>query len=238
METTIDTIINDSIKICQPKKGFRFSIDAVYLSWFTKTTKEQRFIDIGSGSGIISALMVKLNKILQIDALEMQEIMNDCLEKTLMLSYLHNNVSILKYNIKEYKPSFQYDGAVCNPPYRDPNSGHVPKDETERNARFTSTMCADDIFAFCRSYLKFGAGLFMSYDADMMPALFESAFKHGFEAKRLMPVCPDINVKPKIILIEFRKGGKRELSFEAPLYQKINGAESEINKKILAGEWN
>lgn len=238
MELTIDTIINDSVKICQPKSGFRFSIDAVYLSWFSRTLKNQHFIDIGSGSGVISALLVKMNRISKIDALEMQDVMHDCLQKTLTLCGLHNNVSILKYDIKKYKSSFQYDGAVCNPPYRDPNSGHLPKDETERNARFTSTMCADDVFAFCRSYLKFGAGLFMSYDADMMPSLFESAFKYGFEAKRLMPVCPDIHIKPKIILIEFRKGGKRELSFEAPLYQKINGQESEINKKILSGEWD
>ena len=236
--TSIDTIITEDIKICQPVKGFRFSTDAVYLSWFVRSSPSQHLIDIGSGSGVISAILAKMGKAGRIDAVEMQEEMAQCLTKTISLSNIQNTVSLLIKDIREYRPDFQYDGAVCNPPYRDPSSGHVSKNPTELNARFATTMKADDVFAFCRSFLKFGSPLFMSYDADMMPVLFESAFRHGFEAKRLIPVCPDINMKPKIILMEFRKGGKRELSFEAPLYQKINGEDSETHKKIIGGQWN
>lgn len=238
MKYTYDTIISDRIKICQPEKGFRFSSDAVYLSWFVKSIGVKRIVDIGSGSGVIAAILSIVRNIKHIDAVEMQESMFDCLIDTVQKSQLEKTVFPIKTDIREFRPKYQYDAAVCNPPYRDPSSGHLPKDETELNARFTTTMRPDDIFSFARSYLKFGAGLFMSYDADMMPMLFESAFKFGFEAKRLMPVCPDINMKPKIILIEFRKGGGRELSFDAPLYQKINGVQSPMAAKILSGEWD
>ncbi|MCD8552782.1 methyltransferase [Seleniivibrio sp.] len=237
MQKTIDPIIKSDIRICQPENGFRFGVDSVYLAWFAQLSGNKRIVDIGSGSGVITALLVKLKGIKQCDAVEMQPVMFNCLDETVGLCEIQNNVKQMNIDIRSYRPDFQYDGAVCNPPYRDPSSGRVPTDETELNARFTTTLTADDIFSFCRSFLKFGAGLFLSYDADMMPVLFESANKFGFEAKRLMPVCPDINVKPKVILMEFRKGGKRELSFEAPLYQKINGVPSPMHENIFSGEW-
>jgi tRNA1Val (adenine37-N6)-methyltransferase len=237
MSYTIDTIISEDLLICQPKNGFRFGVDSVYLAWFSQLAGNKTIIDIGSGSGVISALLAKLKGIKRIDAVEMQPVMFKCLEQTIEVCQIQNNVKLLNTDLRSYRPDFQYDGAVCNPPYRDPASGHVPEDITELNARFTTTLTADDIFSFCRSFLKFGSPLFLSYDADMMPVLFESANKFGFEAKRLMPVCPDINVKPKVILMEFRKGGRRELSFEAPLYQKINGEPSPMHKKIFTGEW-
>lgn len=236
-ENTVDPIIKGDIQIFQPKNGFRFGVDSVYLAWFSQVSVNKRIIDIGSGSGVISALLAKLKNVKSIDALEMQPIMFNCLQRTVDVCQIQNNVKLLNLDIRSYRPDFQYDGAVCNPPYRDPSSGRVPEDETELNARFTTTMTADDIFSFCRSFLKFGAPLFLSYDADMMPVLFESAHKYNFEAKRLMPVCPDVNIKPKVILMEFRKGAKRELSFESPLYQKINGEPSPLHNKIFSGEW-
>lgn len=238
MKHTYDTIINPEISICQPEKGFRFSSDAVFLSWFVKTAGVRRIADVGSGSGIVSALISLMRGIERIDAIEMQDVMYGCLTNTIQKCGLDGRVIPVQADIREFRPQYKYDAIVCNPPYRDPSSGHLPKDETELNARFCTTMNADDLFAFANSFLNYTAGLFLSYDADMMPALFESAFRHGFEAKRLMPVCPDIDIKPKIILMEFRKGGGRELSFESPLYQKINGQISPQVKKILSGEWN
>ena len=235
--STINSLIFNDLLVCQPDSGFRFTSDSVYLSWFTRSFINKKYIDIGSGSGVISALLVRLKRAGVIDAIEMQNEMIKCLRETLSLSNIHNSVSVIEGDIRTYRPDFQYDGAVCNPPYRDPSSGHLPEDETGLNARFTTTMKAEDVFSFCRSFLKFGSPLYMSYDADMMPVLFEAAFRYGFEAKRLMPVCPDVHIKPKIILIEFRKGGKRELSFEPPLFIKINGQETELHKKIFNGDW-
>ncbi|WP_415238555.1 tRNA1(Val) (adenine(37)-N6)-methyltransferase [Seleniivibrio woodruffii] len=234
---TNDSIIKPEILICQPADGFRFGVDSVYLAWFAQVSGKKRIIDIGSGSGVISALLAGLKRVGQIDAAEMQAPMFSCLERTVEQCGLGHIIKPLNVDIRTYRPDFQYDAAVCNPPYRDPSSGKVPQDETELNARFTTTMNADHLFSFCRSFLKFGASLFLSYDADMMPALFDAGFRYGFEAKRLMAVCPDINIKPKVVLMEFRKGGKRELSFEPPLFQKINGEPSPLHTKIFTGEW-
>jgi len=232
------TIVDSDILISQPEKGFRFSVDSVYLSWFVCYKKNRKVLDIGSGSGVIAALLAKKRGFENITALEMQDKMAECLKETVIHSEIEDIVKVVQADIKEYRPDGEYDIAVCNPPYRDASTGRVPADETELNARFTNTMCADDVFRFCKSYLKNSGSLYLSYDADLMQDLFESAVKHGFEAKRLMPVCPDIYKRPKIILIEFRKNTGREMIFESPLYQEINGKQSEQDKRIMTGDWN
>lgn len=231
-------IVESDILVCQPEKGFRFSVDSVYLSWFICQKKNKKVIDIGSGSGVISALLAKKKGFTDITALEKQDVMAECLKETILKSCLESKVKLVHRDIKEYKPDCEFDIAVCNPPYRDASTGRVPENETELNARFTTTMKADDVFRFCRSYLKNSGSLYLSYDSDLMQDLFESALKYGFEAKRLQPVCPDVGKRPRIILIEFRKNVGREMIFEAPIYQKINGEQSEQDKKIMQGDWS
>jgi tRNA1Val (adenine37-N6)-methyltransferase len=238
MSLYIKSIVDKDILICQPEKGFRFSVDSVYLSWFVCYKKDKKVLDIGSGSGVISALLAKKRGFCEITALEMQDKMTECLKQTVISSEIEEIVKVVQADIKEFKPDGEYDIAVCNPPYRDASTGRVPADETELNARFTNTMCADDVFRFCKRYLKNAGSLYLSYDADLMQDLFESATKYGFEAKRLMPVCPDIHKRPKIILIEFRKNTGREMIFESPLYQEINGEQSEQDKRIMTGDWS
>jgi len=230
-------MITENIRICQPEKGFRFSVDSVYLAWFVRFKKKTSVLDIGSGSGVIAALLSGLRGFDNVTALEYQEKMFNCLLATVNESRLEEKIRPVQADIRTYRPDSEFDIAVCNPPYRDPSTGRVPADVTELNARFTTTMKAEDVFCFCKSYLKNAGSLYLSYDADMMPDLFEASGDYGFEAKRLMPVCPDIGVKPKIILMEFRKNVGREMIFEAPLYQKINGEPSETDRKIMTGQW-
>lgn len=238
MSVTINSIVTEEVLVCQPENGFRFSADSVYLAWFVRFKKDIRVADIGSGSGVISALLAKLRGFKSIDAVEMQDVMFECLLKTVELSGLTETVKPVKSDIKSFIPDRGYDIAVCNPPYRDPSTGRVPVDETELNARFTTTLDAEGVFRFCKSRLNNRGSLYMSYDADMLGGLFEAAFRYGFEPKRLMPVCPDLGVRPKIVLAEFRRGVGREMIFEAPLFQKINGVQSGQDKNIMTGKWD
>jgi len=237
MQYSYNSIISQKVIICQQEAGFRFSVDSVYLAWLVNFKKNSRVIDIGAGSGVISSLLAVIKGFDKIDAVELQMKMYECLVNTIDRSGLNGRVIPTNSDIKKYKPNYEYDIAVCNPPYRDPSTGRIPTDVTELNARFTTTMHVSDVFRFCKSYLKNSGSLYLSYDSDMLADLFEAGLKYGFEPKRLVPVCPDIGVKPKIVLMEFRKNVGREMSFEPPLYQKINGVQSETDKNIMQGKW-
>ena len=52
----IDDLQRDGLKIIQNKEKFCFGIDAVLLSDFAKVKKDERVLDIGTGTGIIPIL--------------------------------------------------------------------------------------------------------------------------------------------------------------------------------------
>jgi len=229
-EYSIDTILNKDIKICQPEKGFRFSIDSIILSNFVKYQKKiKNIIDIGSGCGIISILLFKLYDFKNIDAVEYQDTMYNCLVETIKLNRCENAITPIKCDIRQFKPEKRYGLIISNPPYRSSASGKTCDSFEENIARFTDTLTIKDIFKFAGSYLENLGSLYLSYDADLTEEVLSICRDYHLEPKRMMFFHPDIDKPAKLTFIEFKKGGKTELKIEPPLFQKING---EINKKF------
>jgi tRNA1(Val) A37 N6-methylase TrmN6 len=53
---TLDTFYRGRIRVLQPKKGYRFSVDAPLLADFIRTRAGDEALELGTGSGIISLL--------------------------------------------------------------------------------------------------------------------------------------------------------------------------------------
>ena len=68
---TIDTLKGGAVRIFQPKRGYRFSIDAVLLAHFINPKKnETSLLEIGAGSGVVSFLLAHLHPHLNITAVD------------------------------------------------------------------------------------------------------------------------------------------------------------------------
>jgi tRNA1Val (adenine37-N6)-methyltransferase len=231
-----DSIIRKEISICQPEKGFRYTSDSVFLSDFVKYRKNRKVIDIGSGSGVISVLLACLKGFEDIDALEIQEKMFVCLQKTVRASSLEGIVRPVFGDVREYKPDVRYDIAVCNPPYREPGTGKVPEDYSERISRFNDTMKLADLFGFCRSYLKDGGSLYICIDSDMLADVFYEGRNFKMEPKRLRMVHSYNDAPARMALVELRKGSKRELLTEPPLILKEKDGRNTDEVRRIFGE--
>lgn len=232
MNKTYDSIVRKDIVICQPEDGFRFSVDAVMLADFVKPSAKSKTIDIGSGSGVIAALIAKLKGYQDIDALELQENMFSCLTETVKINGLEDMVKPVLGDLRTYRPDFHYDAAVSNPPYRKESSGKIPPTLTERTARFNETMNLDDLFGFCKSFLKSGGSLSICIDSDLLADVFVIARKNRLEPKRMRLVHPDAGTAARTALIEFRRDGKAELLIEPPLIMRLNGEYTEEMRRI------
>ncbi len=232
MNKTYDSIVRKDIVICQPEDGFRFSVDAVMLADFVKPSAKSKTIDIGSGSGVIAALIAKIKGYQDIDALELQENMFSCLTETVKINGLEDMVKPVLGDLRTYRPDFHYDAAVSNPPYRKESSGKIPPTLTERTARFNETMNLDDLFGFCKSFLKSGGSLSICIDSDLLADVFVIARKNRLEPKRMRLVHPDAGTAARTALIEFRRDGKAELLIEPPLIMRLNGEYTEEMRRI------
>ncbi len=236
INTTIDSIIFPHIKICQPAKncGFRFGSDSLLLSYFANIKKGSLIADVGSGSGIISVL-VSLMYQSKVTAIEIQEEMFYCLQKTISLCNLENSITAINADIKNFKNRELFDGIICNPPYRKIGTGKLSNTENSCKARFSSEMDLNILMAFAKQNLKYGGKIYFSYDADMASEAFLLCISNNFEPKRLRFVYPSPNKNAKLLLMECVFGGGREIKIEPPLFQNSN--DNTEYENIFKGLW-
>ncbi len=236
INTTIDSIVFPNIKICQPdkKSGFRFGSDSVILSYFSRIKSGSFVADVGSGSGVIAALISSIYDV-NVVAIEIQEEIFSCLKETINLSNLNNKITPINCDILEYKKDKSFDVVISNPPYRKIGTGKISENETESKARFSYNMDLESLLKFSKSNLKYGGKLCFSYDADMSVDAISICRNYNFEPKRLRFVYPDINKQAKLILIECVFGGGKEINIEPPLFQA--GIYSDEYTNIFRGVW-
>lgn len=235
MDTTADSIIFPEIKICQPALGgFRFGCDSPLLAYFARIKKGANIADVGSGSGVIAALIAKIYGA-KVTALEIQEEMFSCLKETVKLCMLENIVTPVLADIRQYRSGKPFDAVVCNPPYRKAGTGKVSGSIVERNARFSYTMGLEELVKFCKINMKYGGKLFFSYDADMLADAAAICRENNMEPKRLRLVYPSPDKPAKLMLMECVFGGGTELIIEPPLFQQGFGNEYD---NIFKGNWS
>jgi tRNA1Val (adenine37-N6)-methyltransferase len=236
---TIDHIISEDIKICQPAKGFRFGIDSCILAWFASVKRKDAVLEAGAGSGVISVLLAKLKGVKRIVSVELQETLYVHLLKTVEINALEQVITPVRSDIKLYKPSVLLDFIIANPPYRKSATGLTNADPSKRSARFDKDMTLEDLLVFAGKYLRFGGRLAFSGAADRLADAIFLSRKHGMEPKRLQFLYSSPQKKGRIFFLESIYGGREELILCPPLWPpglNDRDADSPCNL-ILQGKW-
>ena len=237
MEYSFDHMIFSDNIICQPKEGgFRFGCDSPILAYFTKAKKNWHVADVGSGSGIIASLIYRIYGS-KVTAIELQPEMFSCLERTVNMNNYSENISIINRNIKDIKKEYAFDAVVCNPPYRNLNTGKIAPDVVSNIARFTMEMNIEDLVLFAKRNLKNNGKLFFSYDADLLSDALFICKKNNLEPKRLLFLHKDINSKAKLVFVECSLNGGVELTIEPPLIQTGDENITRPYNNIFNGIW-
>jgi len=237
VEYTFNSMIFNDITICQLKNnGFRFGCDSPVLAWFTHAKKKWHIADVGSGSGVIAALIARAYNA-KVTAIEMQAEMFECLKQTVSLCNMQDKISVINADIRQMKKEKLYDAVVCNPPYRHAGTGKTAKDEIANKARFTITMNIEDVVKFAKGSLKHQGRLFFSYDADMLIEALHICKINNLQPKRILSLHKDISSKAKLVFVECMLAGGEELCIEPPLFQQ---GEKEVTARydnIFNGIW-
>ena len=134
----IDDLEFAGLKIIQNNKWFKYGVDSVLLSDFSKKMKKNsKVLDIGTGTGIISILLAKKTQCKEIIGIEIQEDIADMAKRSVELNNLEDKIKIINdniLNIEKYFPNEYFDYVVTNPPYQKENSG-LTKDEAIERAK-------------------------------------------------------------------------------------------------------
>lgn len=229
----IDDLQYKGLKIIQDSTGFCFGIDAVLLANFAEVKKDQRVIDLGTGTGIIPILLAGKTQAREIIGIEIQYDVADMAKRSIILNELQDRVKVINEDIRNLLQMFrkgEFDIVTSNPPYKHVGSGIVNPDDSKAIARHEIKCTLEDVISVSSDLLKDGGRFFMVHRPERIVDIIYFMRKYKLEPKTLRFVHPNTSKKPNLLLIEGLKGGKAFLKFMDPLY--IYDAEGNYTKEI------
>ena len=208
--------VNDDLRLIQDMEGLTFGTDALLLAGYVNG-KFKRGVELGSGSGIISMLLLTRGKVEKVTALEVQEHYADLTRRNTELNGLTDKMECLCTDVREYIPSTEAELVFTNPPYMKTDSGKKNLAEKKNIARHEVN---GDIYDFCKSarkMLKFGGNFVAVYRPDRLIDLIDAMRSSKIEPKRMTLVYADTDSEPSMALIEGKAGGRSGLLLTKPL---------------------
>ena len=218
--------VNDSLELIQDTEGLTFGTDALLLAGYI-SGKYKRGCELGSGSGIISMLLLSRNKIDNVTALEVQKEYASLTKRNAELNRLSERLEALCTDVRDYRASADFDIVYTNPPYMKVTSG---KENLESKKNIARHEVMGDISDFClatKRILRFGGSFAVVYRPDRLTDLICAMREAKLEPKRITFVHADTNSEPSMVLISAVKGGAEGLKIMPPLF---------LNHPLLDGD--
>lgn len=218
---TTDTFFNGRLLVDQPRSGYRYSIDAVILSYLASCQTCHTVLDLGTGCGIIPMILAFRNPDLQITAIEIQDELANIASRNVTRNRMEDRIKVHCMDMKQMDmaiTSRPVDMVVCNPPYRKMNSGRINPNRQRAVARHEIMATLEDVIQAAKRFLK-TAGVFMIiYPAQRLADLFLFMRKNSIEPKRLVNVHSTTDSEAELVVVKGTKGGRPGLKIDAPVY--------------------
>ncbi|HHW23785.1 MAG TPA: tRNA1(Val) (adenine(37)-N6)-methyltransferase [Clostridiaceae bacterium] len=220
-DETLEDLQLNGLFILQKKEAFRFGMDAVLLSSFVTAKKDQRVLDLGTGTGIIPLLLSAKTRAHKITGLEIQPDIADMAQRSVDGNNLGHKIDIVKGDIKEAISIFgrgSFEVVVTNPPYTSAGSGLLNTEDTKAISRHEIYCTLEDILKTSSALLRPRGEFFMVHKPERLTDIIEGMRKVNLEPKILRLVCARAGKEPSLILIKGLKNGNPGLKIMPVLF--------------------
>ena len=207
---------------------FRPGTDSFLLSSLPKLKAGLRICDLGSGTGLLSLLLLQRQPQLSVTGVEIQPEAVALAEKAAAKNNLSDRLIFCCDDLRNVKAHFatgSFDLVVCNPPYYPPGSGYVSGCDAMRTARAEVSCTLEDICQAAAYLLRWGGSFCLVHKPERLTDLLCALRGAALEPKRLRFVCKTAEAAPSLVLVDARRGGKPGLTIEPPLLlQQADGS--------------
>ncbi len=205
----------------QPRRGYRYSLDAVLLAHFLVPKRRDRILDLCAGCGIVSLLLAYRWPEIRLTALEVQPRLAGLIRENSETNGLSGRMEAVTGDcrrIGELLAPGSFDCLVCNPPYRRLASGRQNPHSEEAIARHELRADLETVLAAAAHALRTGGRAVFVYPAARAASLLAGLAAHAFAAKRLRVVHSHPGDQGRLVLVEAAKNGGEGLTILPPLH--------------------
>jgi tRNA1Val (adenine37-N6)-methyltransferase len=218
--TSHDTLRGYDLKIRQPDRGYRFSLDALLLAGFARVCEKAIIADLGTGCGVIPLVLARMHHDACFVGVERNPDMAALAVENACSNGLDTRIEILSNDIltiRSHFPVSSFDFVVSNPPFRTAGSGKVSPHPGRDVARHETTAGLADFMAAAKYLVKPGGRICFIYHPSRLVEFICRASELKLVLTRLRMVHGTSGAEAKMFLAELAKGRRADVVVEAPL---------------------
>ena len=233
-DLTLEELAEFDLQLFQPRKGYRYSLDALLLANFCgQPVAGGRIIDLGAGCGIISLLLARINPATSVDAVENNPEMAAVIERNIRHNHLGGKVSVHVEDVIDLKKSYPvstFDLVVSNPPFRTPRSGKISPRIGRDAARHETTAGLADFIAAAKYLVKPSGKICFIQLPARLPEFMALAAEMKLSVLRLRMIHGNAESPATMFMADLAKGRRSEPVVEPPLFVRDGDGEAAVIK--------
>jgi tRNA1(Val) A37 N6-methylase TrmN6 len=235
-EVTHDTLLRGRIKLIQPARGFRASVDPVLLSGFVAPPLG-RFLDIGCGTGAVAFLLLTRDPEARGQGIELQSRLAALAGAAVAENGFGDRFDVVAGDVRHHPlPAASFDLVVSNPPFQPRGQGELPPDRERSIAHHEVELTLGEWLGAAARLVRPEGRVAAIFAANRLAELLLALGERGLCPVRLRPVYPREGAPATRVLVEARRlPGPRPLTIEPPLWvHEGEGYSAEVRQ--LLGE--
>lgn len=231
---TLDAFYKGRVVVRQRKDGYRFALDAPLLADFIRTKPGETLLELGTGSGII-ALLLGARAFARLTALEIQPALAALARRNVRLNGLGERVSIVRADLRRYRPGRRFDVVFSNPPYIRKGTGFLSSTPEKSIAKHEIKCDILGVMQAASRCLKSGGRAYFVYPARRADDFAAAAAANGLAIRRRRFVLPRPGEPASLFLAECRHE-RGPFRTGAPLVLRdLQGRDTAEAQKIYEG---
>jgi FkbM family methyltransferase len=210
---TIDDLLHGELKLVQPKKGFRYSVDALLLSSFSlDMTVGKSVLDMGCGVGTIALILAQRGNPKKVVGVEIQKELAEMAKRNANNNDTNPKVEIHQADATDLVETFppgSFNVIVTNPPFRAANSGRQSPNPQKAIARHEIKMDLPKWFRSTEKLLTDNGHLCLIYPTDLEDKLNKHLASANFNTARKQYATDIPSGEKKLVLLDLTKATQK-----------------------------
>ena len=230
----MDAFYRGRILVLQRKRGYRFALDAPLLADFIRTRRTDELLELGTGSGIIS-LLIGLRPTGPITAIEIQPALAEIAQRNVRLNKMDGRITVLRRNLRTYRPRKRFDVVFANPPYIRKRSGFLSATEEKSIAKHELTCDIVEVMGAAARLLKKEGRAYFVFPSRRRAELDAAARTSGLHLQAVRLVHPRKSAEANLLLAEYGYTEKEERVLPPLVLYDDKGSYTAETRRIFEG---